>query len=322
MMSTTVGRYCQYLRHGYVLPAVAGAVCASAIAAAVLPSAQAPDDPPVGLTTGVSEASGAEPDPAGAPENLDRPPDNAPPPMWSPFPGLQFPTIPGIDLPKIELPKLDIPGIAPPPATLPPPEAAAPPPEAPDASPPDTLSPPPAPPTPPPPLFDVPSAPLLPPPLPPLPAPDTLAPIKTVGELAVDAARSKLGAAYSYAAAGPDSFDCSGLVQWAYKQAGVDLPRTSYQQLAAGTPISVHELQVGDLVTFYRGSHSALYLGDGTVIHAGTYSTGVTISPISSMPFAEARRFHADGLEPAPPPTSSPKPWSATQVVAVSRPRK
>ncbi|WP_069167729.1 C40 family peptidase [Nocardia altamirensis] len=163
---------------------------------------------------------------------------------------------------------------------------------------------------------------LSPPLAPPLPAPDTLAPIKTVGELAVDAARSKLGAAYSYAAAGPDSFDCSGLVQWSYKQAGVELPRTSYQQLAAGTPISVHDLQVGDLVTYSRGSHSALYIGDGKVIHAGTYSTGVMISPIASMPFAEARRFHADGLVPAPPPTSSPKPWSATQVVAVSRPRK
>ncbi|WP_433574184.1 C40 family peptidase [Nocardia brasiliensis] len=117
-----------------------------------------------------------------------------------------------------------------------------------------------------------------------------MTPMKTIGEVAVDAARSKLGAGYG-TAAGPDSFDCSGLVQWSYQQAGVDIPRTSYDQLAAGTPVSREDLRPGDLVSFYGGSHSALYAGDGKVIHAATYGTGFVMAPISSMPYAGACRF-------------------------------
>ncbi|MEV6427985.1 C40 family peptidase [Nocardia sp. NPDC051463] len=127
---------------------------------------------------------------------------------------------------------------------------------------------------------------------PPAPAaPAVVAPQKTRGEVAIDAARSKLGSAYNYGAVGPDSFDCSGLVQWSYEQADVDVPRTSYGQLAAGTPVPLDDLQPGDVVSFYGGSHSALYAGDGKVVHASTYGTGVTTSPLSSMPVAGARRF-------------------------------
>ncbi|WP_454195417.1 C40 family peptidase [Nocardia sp. Marseille-Q1738] len=121
--------------------------------------------------------------------------------------------------------------------------------------------------------------------------PAAAAPRKTTGEIAVDAARTKLGADYSYGAVGPDSFDCSGFVQWSYGQAGVDLPRTSQEQLAAGTPVPLDELQPGDVVSFYGGSHSALYAGEGKVIHASTYGIGVTTSPLSSMPVSGARRF-------------------------------
>ncbi|WP_416382832.1 C40 family peptidase [Nocardia abscessus] len=121
--------------------------------------------------------------------------------------------------------------------------------------------------------------------------PATVIPQKTAGEMAVDAARTKLGADYNYGAVGPDSFDCSGLVQWSYDQAGVDLPRTSYDQLATGTPVPLDDLQPGDMVSFYGGSHSAIYAGDGKVIHASTYGTGVTTSPLSSMPVTGARRF-------------------------------
>jgi cell wall-associated NlpC family hydrolase len=122
------------------------------------------------------------------------------------------------------------------------------------------------------------------------PAP-AVTPKKTTGEVAVEAARSKLGADYIMGSAGPDSFDCSGLVQWSYEQAGVEVPRTSYDQLAAGTPVSMDELQPGDLVSFYGGGHSALYAGDGQVIHAATEGTGVTMTPISYMPVTGARRF-------------------------------
>lgn len=113
----------------------------------------------------------------------------------------------------------------------------------------------------------------------------------SVAERAFDAARAKLGAPYGSGAAGPDAFDCSGLVQWAYRRAGRDLPRTSGEQLAAGTPVAQSELRVGDLVSFYGGGHSGLYAGNGTVIHAGTESTGVELAPLASMPFAGARRL-------------------------------
>jgi hypothetical protein len=121
--------------------------------------------------------------------------------------------------------------------------------------------------------------------------PAAVLPQKSPGEMAVDAARTKLGSDYSYGAVGPDSFDCSGLVQWSYEQAGVELPRTSYDQLATGTPVPLDDLQPGDVVSFYGGSHSALYAGDGKVIHASTYGIGVTTSPLSSMPATGARRF-------------------------------
>ncbi|WP_439956345.1 C40 family peptidase [Nocardia nova] len=116
-------------------------------------------------------------------------------------------------------------------------------------------------------------------------------PMKSVGERALEAAESKIGSTYRSGAAGPDAFDCSGLVQWAYRQVGVDLPRTSYDQLSAGTPVDLDALQPGDLVSFYGGGHSALYAGDGTVVHAATSGEGVIRSAIAQMPVTGARRF-------------------------------
>ncbi|MBF6226230.1 C40 family peptidase [Nocardia abscessus] len=143
--------------------------------------------------------------------------------------------------------------------------------------------------------FDVPNEIPVPPALPglelPGPAPLPFAAPKSSGEVALDAALSKVGAPYVYGAAGPNAFDCSGLVQWSYRQAGLELPRTSGAQLAAGSPVSVDNLQPGDLVSFYGGGHSGLYAGDGNVVHAATSGTPVQVAPISSMPIAGARRF-------------------------------
>ncbi|WP_431957724.1 C40 family peptidase [Nocardia lijiangensis] len=121
------------------------------------------------------------------------------------------------------------------------------------------------------------------------PAPQVAEP--SPAAVAVEAARGKIGSDYSMGATGPDAFDCSGLVQWSYEQAGVEVPRTSYAQLASGTPISQDQLEPGDVVSFYGGGHSGLYAGDGQVIHASTYGTGVVMSPMSSMPYAGARRY-------------------------------
>ena len=93
------------------------------------------------------------------------------------------------------------------------------------------------------------------------------APAAGQGQAIVDAAASKIGSPYVWGATGPNSFDCSGLTSWAYKQVGKDIPRTSQAQAASGTKISRDNLQAGDIVAFYSGaSHVGIYTGHGTVI--------------------------------------------------------
>jgi cell wall-associated NlpC family hydrolase len=86
------------------------------------------------------------------------------------------------------------------------------------------------------------------------------------------AAMQYRGAPYVYGGTDPSGFDCSGFIQYVYQQCGITLPRTTYQQAAAGVPVSRSALQPGDLVFFSCGgqatSHAGIYLGDGTFIHA------------------------------------------------------
>ncbi|MFE5289731.1 C40 family peptidase [Nocardia sp. NPDC056611] len=116
-------------------------------------------------------------------------------------------------------------------------------------------------------------------------------PQRSFRQAAVDAAMSRIGDPYVYGAAGPNAFDCSGLVQWSYAQAGVSLPRTSYEQAGAGSPVSYDALEPGDVVSFYGGGHSGIYIGDGNVVHASTSGQPVKVAPISSMPFSGATRI-------------------------------
>jgi len=111
-----------------------------------------------------------------------------------------------------------------------------------------------------------------------------------VGYAALQAALSKVGSPYEYGAAGPGSFDCSGLVQWAYKQAGVTLPRTSQAQAGVGTPVAQQDLQPGDIVAFYGGGHVGIYAGNGNVVHAPDYGQPVKVAPMRYMDFTTARR--------------------------------
>lgn len=111
------------------------------------------------------------------------------------------------------------------------------------------------------------------------------------GRQVLVAAESKIGAPYVWGAAGPDSFDCSGLVQWAYRQVGVSIPRTTYEQLAGGAAVGRGDLQVGDVVLFYGGEHVGLYAGDGEVVHAPTSGQSVKLAPVDSMLFYAARRY-------------------------------
>ncbi|MFD9437605.1 NlpC/P60 family protein [Streptomyces sp. NPDC060006] len=108
---------------------------------------------------------------------------------------------------------------------------------------------------------------------------------------AISYAYGKLGSPYVWGATGPDAFDCSGLMQAAYRAAGLSLPRTTYAQINAGQRVSRSELRPGDLVFFYSGiSHVGLYVGNGQMVHAPNPSAPVRVAPISEMPFAGATR--------------------------------
>lgn len=94
---------------------------------------------------------------------------------------------------------------------------------------------------------------------------------------AVRAALSRLGRPYVWGATGPDQFDCSGLVQWAYAQAGVHLDRTTYQQINDGVPVPRAQVQPGDLV-FPHAGHVQMAIGNNLVVEAPYSGASVRIS--------------------------------------------
>ncbi len=111
------------------------------------------------------------------------------------------------------------------------------------------------------------------------------------GATALAFARAQLGEPYVFGAAGPSSWDCSGLTMMAWRQAGVSLPHSSRQQYAGSAKISRSQLQIGDLVIFYSDMHHVgIYAGNGMVIHAPRPGKNVEYSPISYMPYAGAVR--------------------------------
>ncbi|MET7859548.1 NlpC/P60 family protein [Streptomyces sp. NPDC005318] len=107
----------------------------------------------------------------------------------------------------------------------------------------------------------------------------------TKGEKALAFARSQMGKPYVWGATGPSSYDCSGLTQAAWKAAGVDIPRTTWDQVEIGTRIATADLQPGDLVFFYDDiSHVGIYEGDGMMIHAPKPGANVREESIYYMP--------------------------------------
>ncbi|KDQ69055.1 C40 family peptidase [Streptomyces sp. NTK 937] len=98
-------------------------------------------------------------------------------------------------------------------------------------------------------------------------------------------ARAQIGKPYVWGATGPSSYDCSGLTQAAWKEAGVTLPRTTWDQVKVGTRVATADLQPGDLVFFYDDiSHVGIYKGDGMMIHAPKPGANVREESIYSMP--------------------------------------
>jgi cell wall-associated NlpC family hydrolase len=109
----------------------------------------------------------------------------------------------------------------------------------------------------------------------------------------VQAALTQVGSSYVWGGAAPGGFDCSGLVMWAFQQAGISLPHSSQAQAQGGQPVSLSDLQPGDVVTFYSdASHSGIYVGDGMVIHSSTYGVPVRVVPMNAAgPIHDARRY-------------------------------
>jgi cell wall-associated NlpC family hydrolase len=127
-------------------------------------------------------------------------------------------------------------------------------------------------------------------PAPASPAPAS-APASGRAAAAVQYAMAQVGKAYVYGAAGPSSFDCSGLTMMAWQQAGVSLPHSSSAQMSSGTPVSQGELQPGDLVFYYSPvSHVGMYIGNGQIVNALNPGAGIKVSGVNDMPYAGAVR--------------------------------
>lgn len=125
--------------------------------------------------------------------------------------------------------------------------------------------------------------------------PSTPAPPPADGDRAqrvIDAALAQVGKTYRLASAGPNAFDCSGLVYYAYSQVGISLPRSSRAQYSgAGRAVSTSDIQPGDLVFYYSGpSHVGIYIGGGQIVHAANPRSGITTAGLHSMPLKGVRR--------------------------------
>src|SRR2546425_6770233 len=112
---------------------------------------------------------------------------------------------------------------------------------------------------------------------------------------AVGVAMSQLGKPYVWAAAGPDSFDCSGLVVYSFGAVGKSLPHSTYALYSMGAPVSRDQLQPGDLVFFDGLGHVGIYIGGDQFVHAPHTGDVVKVSSLNegwySSSYVGARRI-------------------------------
>jgi cell wall-associated NlpC family hydrolase len=121
------------------------------------------------------------------------------------------------------------------------------------------------------------------------------------GERIVALAKQHLGTPYVWGGESPGGFDCSGLMQWAYRQVGVELPRVSTQQAKAGREVSAAEARPGDLVFFERGTvdHIGMYAGAGTWVVAPKTGDVVKVQDVDLSKATTIRRILPDAAGPA-----------------------
>jgi cell wall-associated NlpC family hydrolase len=122
--------------------------------------------------------------------------------------------------------------------------------------------------------------------------PNFTIPGNSVGVQALRFALTRRGDPYVWGGAGPNDFDCSGLVMWAYAQVGISLPHFTGDQWNSGEHISRSQLEPGDLVFFFPDiSHVGMYVGDGLMIDAPTFGQPVQIQPIFWSAYVGAVRI-------------------------------
>ncbi|TCJ90115.1 NlpC/P60 family protein [Nocardia alba] len=109
---------------------------------------------------------------------------------------------------------------------------------------------------------------------------------------ALTAAMTQLGKPYEWGAMGPYSWDCSALVQWAFRQVGVMLPRTTWEQAKVGLPVTFGGLAPGDVVILNGdGSHVGIYAGMGQLLDAHDWGVPVGLRPLREFDIYAIRRF-------------------------------
>ena len=130
------------------------------------------------------------------------------------------------------------------------------------------------------------------------------------GEAVVAMAKSQLGTPYVWGGEKPGGFDCSGLIQWSYKQLGVDLPRVSRDQAKAGREVSAAEARPGDLVFFDRPGvdHIGMYAGNGQWVVAPRTGDVVKMQDVDLSKATTIRRVLPDAGAPAATPAAA---WAA-----------
>jgi cell wall-associated NlpC family hydrolase len=122
--------------------------------------------------------------------------------------------------------------------------------------------------------------------------PNFTIPGNSVGVQALRFALTKRGDPYVWGGAGPNDFDCSGLVMWAYGKVGISLPHFTGNQWNSGQHISRSQLEPGDLVFFFPDiSHVGLYVGDGLMLDAPTFGQPVQIQPVFWSAYVGAVRI-------------------------------
>jgi len=120
-------------------------------------------------------------------------------------------------------------------------------------------------------------------------------------ERAVQTAASMVGKPYKYGGSNPAGFDCSGLVQFSFRQAGVSVPRSTEEQRRAARKVRASDLQPGDLLFFdqegKKHSHVGIYVGRGEFVHAPSSGKRVRRDPVGSpywqKHLSEVRRINA-----------------------------